>query len=396
MIMLPTADGGTVRHRVNEDPSPDAGSPAPFASRSVLAPAPVLADPRAANEPFGPPLGPPPVQTPDWDASMRVRHHLWAHGYTVAEAFDTAHRGFGLDAGTAMELVRRTGKEAASVGGRFVAPAWTDQLAPGVAHPLDAVVAAYAEQLEVIESAGGQPAIMASGALAAAARGPQEYAEVYDLLIGQLRGRVLLHWLLPAWAPDHQGYWGHPDRGEAVDAFLDVVHRHRDRIDGVKVAPLEPPDEIALRRRLPDGARFYTGDVDTVVDLVAGDEHGFSDVLTPVVTAVPGPAAAALRRLDDGDVDGFRAGFARTAELVAHVFAGPGRSTLFFKTGLVFLGWLAGVTPHVTMFWGEQTARSVPHLATTYRLADELGLFPDPELAAARMTHVLALAGLDR
>nr|ANO42153.1 hypothetical protein A8713_033390 [Streptomyces sp. SAT1] len=67
----------------------------------------------------------------------------------------------------------------------------------------------------------------------------------------------------------------------------------------------------------------------------------------------------------------------------------------FFKTGFVFLAWLSGHQDHFRMVWGEQSARSVPHLAKVYRLADGLGLFPDPELAERRMRTVLATAGLD-
>lgn len=62
----------------------------------------------------------------------------------------------------------------------------------------------------------------------------------------------------------------------------------------------------------------------------------------------------------------------------------------FFKTGFVFLAWLSGHQDHFRMVWGEQSARSVPHLSKVYRLADQLGLFPDPELAERRMRVVLA------
>ena len=32
----------------------------------------------------------------DWESAMRFRDHLWAHGFGVAEAMDTAQRGMGL------------------------------------------------------------------------------------------------------------------------------------------------------------------------------------------------------------------------------------------------------------------------------------------------------------
>jgi hypothetical protein len=42
---------------------------------------------------------------------------------------------------------------------------------------------------------------------------------------------------------------------------------------------------------------------------------------------------------------------------------------------------------------GLQSARSAVHLAEAFRLADEIGLFPDPELAAGRLSSFLTVAG---
>jgi hypothetical protein len=46
------------------------------------------------------------------------------------------------------------------------------------------------------------------------------------------------------------------------------------------------------------------------------------------------------------------------------------------------------------MIGGQQSARSMWHLAEIFRLADRAGLLRDPELATARMRLVLRLAGL--
>lgn len=43
-----------------------------------------------------------------------------------------------------------------------------------------------------------------------------------------------------------------------------------------------------------------------------------------------------------------------------------------------------------------QSGRSTVHLAEAYRLADGLGLFPDPDLAAVRMQAFLTVAGVAR
>ena len=47
------------------------------------------------------------------------------------------------------------------------------------------------------------------------------------------------------------------------------------------------------------------------------------------------------------------------------------------------------------MVTGREGMRSALHLADLFVLTDELGLFPDPELAADRMRAVLALAGVE-
>jgi hypothetical protein len=394
VIELPAENGTLTRYRPNREPRSFTRDSTPFRSRSVLAAAPVVGDPLAPNEPFGPPLGPPPPQALDWDATLAVRRQLWSHGFTVAEALDTAHRGAGLDWPTTAELIRRTGAAAAEAGGRFAAGVWTDQLDPFSPHTRDAVVAAYEEQLDVVNEAGGQPVIQAGTALAAAVQSPEEYAEVYAGLLRRSAQPAILHWLLPEWVPGHAGYWGHQDPQAATEAFLAVVADNADRIDGVKVAPLSPEAEVALRRRLPAGVRFYTGDYDTYTELIAGDEQGHSDALSPVFTPIAPLAAEALRTLDTGDTDSFRKQLGQAHELSAHLFQGPGRSTLFFKTGLVFLSWLSGDIGHHRMVWAEHGARSVPHLAQAYRLADELGLFPDPDLAAHRIARFLDLSGI--
>ncbi|MFE0201192.1 DUF993 family protein [[Kitasatospora] papulosa] len=394
MIELPDDSGSLTRHQPNREPRAVTPDSTPFRSRSVLAAAPVVGDPLALNEPFGPPLGPPPPQTLDWEATLAVRRQLWSHGFTVAEALDTAHRGAGLDWPTAAELIRRTGAAAAESGGRFAAGVWTDQLDPFTPHSREAVVAAYEEQLEVVNEAGAQPVIQASAALAGAVSGSEEYAEVYAGLLRRSAQPAVLHWLLPEWVPGHAGYWGRQDAAAATEAFLAVVADNADMVDGVKVAPLAPEAEIALRRRLPEGVRFYTGDYDTYAELIAGDAQGFSDALSPVFTPIAPLAGQALRALDAGDPDSFRKHLGQADELSAHLFQGPGRSTLFFKTGLVFLSWLSGHIGHHRMVWAEHGARSVPHLAKAYRLADELGLFPDPDLAAHRIARFLDMSGV--
>ena len=47
-----------------------------------------------------------------------------------------------------------------------------------------------------------------------------------------------------------------------------------------------------------------------------------------------------------------------------------------YKTGLVFLAWLAGHQDAFVMVRGAQSARSLPHLAEVFLLADYAGLLP--------------------
>ena len=95
--------------------------------------------------------------------------------------------------------------------------------------------------------------------------------------------------------------------------------------------------------------------------------------------------------LDTGNGAGFRELLDPTVELSRHLFQTP---TRFYKTGVVFLAWLAGHQSHFTMVGGLHSARSLPHLARAYELADRIGLFPDPALAASRMSRLLSVYGV--
>jgi hypothetical protein len=381
-LVLPGADGQLAPYRMLGRPLPTAAAP-PARSRIAYAAAHVVADPLADNTPGRP-------ARLDWDATLEFRHHLWRHGLGVADAMDTAQRGMGLDWAATAELVRRSAAEAATVGGALVCGAGTDQLPPGE-HDLAAVLHAYEEQLEVLENAGAGVVLMASRALAACATGPADYAKIYGALLEQVRRPVLLHWLGPMFDPALTGYWGSADLDVATDAFLQIIAAHPDKVDGVKVSLLDADREVALRRRLPEGVRCYTGDDFHYPELILGDGHGYSDALLGVFDPIAAAASAALAALDAGDEDGYRRIFAPTVPLARLVFAEP---TFHYKTGIVFLAWLAGHQTHFSMVSGMQSARSLPHLGQLFVLADRAGLLPDPDLAAARMRALLAVAGL--
>ncbi|CAM5257801.1 hypothetical protein SGLAM104S_09676 [Streptomyces glaucescens] len=188
-----------------------------------------------------------------------------------------------------------------------------------------------------------------------------------------------------------EGYWGATDLDAATDTFLEVIAAHPDKVDGIKVSLLDAQREIDLRRRLPQGVRCYTGDDFNYPELIAGDDQGFSHALLGIFDPLGPLAAEAVRVLDTGDTAGFRGLLDPTVELSRHLFQAP---TRFYKTGVVFLAWLAGHQSHFTMVGGLQSARSLPHFARAYELADGLGLFPDPKLAEERMKTLLAMYGV--
>jgi hypothetical protein len=383
-VRLPRADGSLETYTPREPvawPAP-AG---PFQKRVAYAAAHVVADPLADADPL--------LDTPvDWDGTMAYRRHLWSLGFAVAEAMDTAQRGMGLPWPVAQELIRRSIAEARAVGGTVASGAGTDHLAPADGVTLDDVERAYEEQVGFVEGEGGRVILMASRALARAARSPDDYRRVYGRILSQVRQPVILHWLGDMFDPQLAGYWGTRDVSEAMATCLDVIREHRDKVDGIKISLLDDRREIEMRRRLPDGVRMYTGDDFNYDRLIAGDEHGHSDALLGIFDAIAPAAAAALRAFDRGDIENYERALAPTVPLSRHIFRRP---TYAYKTGVVFLAWLNGHQSHFRMIGGAESWRSVGHLAELFRLADAAGLLADPERAVARMRQVLAVAGVE-
>lgn len=381
-VRLPTPDGGVVAHRLSP-PATWRPLDAPSTSRTVYAAAHVVADPRADGIAGGP-------SSLDWDATLRFRHHLWDLGLGVADAMDTAQRNQGLTWTAAAELIRRTGADAAARGAPLVVGVGTDQLGDR-AGSLEEVVTAYADQLAVAESAGATPVLMASRQLARIAEGPEDYAEVYGTVIGRASGPVVLHWLGTAFDPHLAGYWGSAQDDVAAEHVLALIDSHRDRIDGVKVSLLDAELEVRLRRRMPPGVRTYCGDDFHYPELIAGDAEGHSHALLGIFDAIAPAASTALRALDEGDAATFRDVLDPTVGLSRHLFTAP---TSSYKTGITFLAWLAGHQDAFVMVGGQTASRAPMHLVEAFRIADSLGLFPDPELTASRLQTYLHLTGL--
>jgi hypothetical protein len=357
----------------------------PFTGRVAYAAAHVVADPNADH-----PAGRGPARL-DWEATLAYRRHLWAHGFAVAEAMDTAQRGMGLDWPASQELIRRSIAEAAAVGGAIACGAGTDQLAPSPDRTIDQVISAYEEQVGYVEGLGGRVIMMASRALAACAGGVDDYARVYDRVLSQVRQPVIIHWLGDMFDPQLAGYWGSRDLDQAMRTCLTILNTHASRIDGIKVSLLDADREIVMRRLLPAGVRMYTGDDFNYPTLILGDERGYSDALLGIFDAIAPAAAAAFRALDRGEIARYRDVLEPTVALSRHIFQAP---TYFYKTGITFLAYLNGYQSHFRMVGNQETARSPQHLAQLFVLADRAGLLRVPDLAVARMAAFLATASV--
>ena len=266
---------------------------------------------------------------------MAFRRHLWSHGFAVAEAMDTAQRGMGLGyaEGAGPDPAQRGGSESGVKGAVVFSGVGTDHLRPRPDRRLTQIRAAYLKQLADVEAAGSGVIMMASRALAAAAKGPDDYAA------------SMTRFWPGARAGDHPLAGRHvrprPCRllgfgrcRHAMDTCLAVITANAAKIDGIKISLLSKEAEIGMRRRLPKGIRMYTGDDFNYAELIAGDAQGYSHALLGIFDAIAPAASAALKHLAAGNTQRFNEILAPTVPLSRHIFKAP---TRFYKTGVVFL-----------------------------------------------------------
>ncbi len=382
-LNLPST-GGRLAPYTTRPPRHFPAATPPF-NRIAYAAAHVVADPLADGDPWL-------DAAIDWERTIAFRRHLWSLGLGVAEAMDTAQRGMGMDWPASLELIRRSLDAAKDFPGALVGSGTgTDHLAPGGRVTIDDVIRAYEEQCAAVEKLGGRIVLMASRALVKAARTGDDYANVYGRILRQVKEPVIIHWLGGMFDPALEGYWGHKDHMQAMDVAIDVVADNAAKVDGVKISLLDKDKEIAMRRRLPQGVRMYTGDDFNYAELIAGDARGYSDALLGIFDAIAPAAAAALGAFTRGDVTSFHEILAPTVPLSRHIFKAP---TRFYKTGVVFMAYLNGLQDHFTLVGGQESTRSTLHLAELFRLADAAGLLGDPDQAATRMRAVMATRGV--
>ncbi len=389
-LKLPTL-AGTIEPYTLQGTPPEPPPAGLTFNRIAYAAAHVVADPRAAIDPWL-------ACAIDWDQTIAYRQRLWSLGLGVAEAMDTAQRGMGLDWPTSLDLIRRSIDAAQDTPGAQVASGCgTDHLVLENVKTVDEVIAGYETQMAAIEKLGGKLIVMASRALARVAKSPADYERVYDRVLSQAKQPVVLHWLGDMFDPALKGYWGNDNVDRAMDTALAVIATHASKVDGIKISLLDKDKEIAMRRRLPAKVRMYTGDDFNYAELIAGDgwgeaaNHAQSDALLGIFDAIAPAASAALGALAQGQVAKFHAILGPTVPLSRHIFAAP---TRFYKTGVVFMAWLNGHQNHFTMVGGQQSARSIVHFAELFRLADAAHVLEQPDLAVQRMKTLLSLHGV--
>ncbi len=343
-LKLPKDDRSIEVYRLSGTPVAIEKRSAADFNRVAFAAAHVVADPLADNDPWLTPAI-------DWDATLRFRHRLWDLGLGVAEAMDTAQRGMGLAWPQAQELISRSLKEAASRKDALIAcGVGTDHL-NGSGYDLNQIIHSYLEQLDFVQGEGGRVILMASRALAAAARSPDDYLKTYARVLSRAEQKVVLHWLGEMFDPALEGYWGSGDHMTAM----------------------------------------YTGDDFNYAELIAGDEQGHSDALLGIFDAIAPAASKALASLKRGADNEFFDILEPTVALSRHIFKAP---TRFYKTGVVFLAYLNGLQDHFTMVGGQESSRSTQHFAELFRLADKANVLAEPDLATHRMKAFLAVRGI--
>src|SRR5437762_9562416 len=139
-LKLPHADGRLEAFELSSPTTWQVSPERPQWNRVAFAAAHVVAAPFASIDPWL-------EAAIDWDATLAYRRYLWALGFGVAEAMDTAQRGMGLDWSASLALIERSIAEArATPGAVLFSGAGTDHLAPDPDAPLSRIIAAYEEQ----------------------------------------------------------------------------------------------------------------------------------------------------------------------------------------------------------------------------------------------------------
>lgn len=384
-MALPTSTGDLSVYEIQNNPPKKLENSGIF-NRTVYAAAHIVADAKSHWIPSG------NFPHIDWDTTLQYRHHLWQNGFGIAEAMDTAQRGMGIEWQTAKQLIIRTLQEMKThKGATAVFGAGTDHLAVNECKNLDHIYDAYMEQIGTICAYGGNPIIMASRALAKHATTSDAYINMYNRLIDNTDGQVVLHWLGEVFDPQLRGYFGSTDISQAMDTVLEIINSNTSKIEGIKISLLEQKWEIHLRKHLPAGVKMYTGDDFNYDRMIAGDSTHYSHALLGIFDTIAPVAGDALTKLANNDIQGYFDTMSPTVALSKKIFEAP---TPFYKAGVVFIAWLNGHQDHFVMAGGMQSMRSLPHYAELLQLADQCHVLSNPDLAIHRMKKLLDMYGV--
>jgi len=392
--LLPPLDQGSGGQpaQARQPPLQPAPQPPRF-NRVAYAAAHIVAKPRTQGDPSDP-------ENVDWDATLAFRHHLWRHGFGIAEAMDTAQREtLGWEASA--RLLEQTLAAAAQAPGRLVmGGAGTDHLTTD--NPtLAQIVDAYVMQAEFIHERGGRAILFPTEHLPRKFGEPRHYVEAYRAIASQVSRPVFVHWLGEMFAPRLRGYF-------PGDSFWEIMEDNP-KLLGVKISLLDQAHEEAVRRRLaPAGQVVLTGDDFNYPALIEGEPQpvdgaalewegasyqagDYSHALLGIFDGIATVASQALSALTAGDTETYRRLLAPTVPLSRHIFGEP---TRFYKAGLVLLAYLNGHQEHFHLLGDLERERDIVHYATLFRLANQAGVLDDPPQAYERFKPILSAAGV--
>ncbi len=328
----------------------------------------------------------------DWAHTMQLRREMDAFGIGVAEAMDTAQRFF-LGWPAARRLITETG--ALRLPNGFCAGAGTDQVQQieRASDLIDAVV----EQCSFITSHGGIPVILPMPWLCTTGASEQDFVDVYEAIIRQVRGPVFLHWLGPMFLASLEGYFpgGSFERIMALDPA---------KVRGCKLSLLDKAFEERVRKQLLATEQIVlTGDDFHFGQLLLGDGEpvtgttmigerrvalgNFSHAMLGIFDAIAKPTQAAITALQDGDRQGFVDRMDDCEALGKFVFQAP---TQHYKAGLAFLAWLNGQQDNFLLVNGEELQRDREHYLRCAELARTAGCVHRAEVFEARLAEFAA------
>ena len=308
---------------------------------------------------------PPPL---DWEATLAFRRHLWAHGFRVAEAMDTAQRGMGLDWAGAAGADPPLGRRGRGRGRR-------DRLRRRHRPPA-ARGATLAERPRGLRGAvrvrrgdgragdpDGEPRARGrrdrAGRLRRDLRPPAAAARAAGDPALARRRCSTRRWTATGAQPTSTRRPRPCSRSSPP---------HARQVDGVKVSLL---DARARGRHAPRAARracgCYTGDDFNYPELIRGDEQATATRCSASSTRSRPPRPTALAALDAGDARALRR--AARADRPARRATSSRRPPASYKTGVVFLAYLNGHQAHFRMVGGagERALGRAPRRAVRAR-----------------------------